>query len=175
MSPARSTWEHICSLLEQNDYVTAPYFGGREWMHMMVWRDMDLAEPTLRIPGMQVEVGGAPMFPDEPLHGNTPRATVRVVREGEFVGVTEAVSWQLPYWHANPQDVCCTLTLGVDEHQRRRGIGRYLMEKSLFEMKKAGCKHALLGVHVSNEPAMALYKSMGYETIDSMCAMAKSL
>ena len=62
MGPVRSTWEHICSLLEANDYSHAPHF--EVWVHMMVWRDMDLAEPTLRIPGMQVEVGGAPIFPD---------------------------------------------------------------------------------------------------------------
>ena len=141
----------------------------------MVWRDMDLAEPTFRIPEMQAEVGGAPFFPDEPNHGSAPRVTVRVLRDGELVGGTEAMVWHVPHWHANPQDVCVTLGIGVDENEHRRGIGRYLMERSLFEMRKAGCKHALLGVLESNQPAIALYESMGYRTVYSECSMSREL
>ena len=118
MSLVRSTWAHICSLLEENDYVTVPYFGSAQSVRMMVWRDMDLAEPTFRIAEMQVEVGGAPLFPNEPNHGSAPRVTVRVLRDGEHVGAIEAMIWHVPHWHANPQDVCVTLGFGVTKDER---------------------------------------------------------
>jgi GNAT superfamily N-acetyltransferase len=168
----RSTWEHICSLLEENDYRRVP---GAGWWDVMAWSDMDLSEPTLGIPEMQVKIGGAPLFPDEPSHGSAPRVTVRVLCSSEEVGGTEADIWHVPYWHTNAQDACATMGLGVSENERRRGIGRYLMERSLFEMRKAGCKHALLGVLESNEPAKALYQSMGYKTIYSGGDMYRDL
>ena len=59
-------------------------------------------------------------------------------------------------------------------NEQRKGIGRYIMERSLYEMQQSGCRHAILGVASDNYPALMLYTSMGYRTIYSVFQMSKS-
>lgn len=53
----------------------------------------------------------------------------------------------------------------VDEAYRGQGIGRFLLEKSLDELKLRGIDTIFLEVRVSNTPARRLYESFGFEQI----------
>jgi len=53
--------------------------------------------------------------------------------------------------------------VGVDPSRRDQGYGRKIMQFGLKQLKAAGCKQALLRVHVDNKPALNLYKSLGFE------------
>jgi len=49
----------------------------------------------------------------------------------------------------------------VDKSHRRRGFGRRIMESTLVEAKKFGCREVLLST--SHSEAQALYKSLGFK------------
>jgi RimJ/RimL family protein N-acetyltransferase len=53
--------------------------------------------------------------------------------------------------------------LMVAENQRRRGIGSALMEEALSWARQAGITKVELEVFPHNEPAIALYRKLGFE------------
>ncbi len=54
--------------------------------------------------------------------------------------------------------------LNVQKEARRKGIGRKLMTALLLEGEKEGINDFTLEVRVSNEPAIKLYKSLGFKS-----------
>jgi ribosomal protein S18 acetylase RimI-like enzyme len=56
--------------------------------------------------------------------------------------------------------------VGVVPEARRRGFGRELMGKALFEAKAAGQPHVTLSVDARNRPARALYHHLGFEPLE---------
>jgi [ribosomal protein S18]-alanine N-acetyltransferase len=57
------------------------------------------------------------------------------------------------------------ITLDIDPLCRRRGIGTMLLESAHNFLKKRGFQTILLEVAVNNDPALKLYKKLGYEYI----------
>ena len=57
------------------------------------------------------------------------------------------------------------MDLCVDPERRREGIARALMGRLLEGAEKAGLSFVTLEVRVSNEPAKALYASLGFEQV----------
>jgi ribosomal protein S18 acetylase RimI-like enzyme len=56
------------------------------------------------------------------------------------------------------------MRIGVHPEHRRKGLGTHLLERSMFQLKNAGCKSYYLYVMKDNEAAIELYKKQGYET-----------
>jgi ribosomal-protein-alanine N-acetyltransferase len=56
-------------------------------------------------------------------------------------------------------------TLAVAPSHRRRGLGRRLLARVLDLGARRGALSALLEVRQSNWPALALYRSFGFETL----------
>jgi ribosomal-protein-alanine N-acetyltransferase len=54
-------------------------------------------------------------------------------------------------------------SIAVLPEYRRHGLGRQLMEILLAVCRETGTPDTFLEVRVSNEPAIALYKSLGFE------------
>jgi ribosomal-protein-alanine N-acetyltransferase len=52
--------------------------------------------------------------------------------------------------------------LGVEPAQRRRGLGRWLLERGLRAAARAGARTAHLEVRASNTAALALYTAAGF-------------
>ena len=63
--------------------------------------------------------------------------------------------------------------MSVETTERGRGFGRYLMERSLYEMQRAGCQHAYLRTHNDNYTALSLYASLGYRTCYRLIEMTR--
>ena len=63
--------------------------------------------------------------------------------------------------------------IDVNETERGRGFGRYLMKRALYEMQRAGCQHAILGTERDNYIAISLYASLGYRTCYWFCEMTR--
>ncbi|MBO3762920.1 MAG: ribosomal protein S18-alanine N-acetyltransferase [Candidatus Brockarchaeota archaeon] len=57
------------------------------------------------------------------------------------------------------------VSLAVSSGFRRMGIGFSLMRTSHEEMKKHGVKEVYLEVRVDNDPAISLYKKLGYSIV----------
>lgn len=165
-----SPWEHLYALLGINGY----HVEGN-WGRVAVWPDYEVSEPVLSDRGLEVRVDDTPFFPHLTSYGDLPTVVVRVLRNNEVVGGNETRPYYLPSWGQVPQNMCYTAGMGVNEAERGQGIGRYLMARSLFEMHRLGCRHAILDVDPSNFPALMLYVSMGYRTVYSVCKMAKVL
>ncbi len=55
------------------------------------------------------------------------------------------------------------LALAVDPEWRRRGIGKRLTAEFLETFERYGVRTVTLEVRVSNEPAIELYRSMGFD------------
>jgi ribosomal-protein-alanine N-acetyltransferase len=53
-------------------------------------------------------------------------------------------------------------TLDVRPDFRRRGVGVALLKSLENELRRLGCEKVILEVAVDNEPAIRLYKSLGY-------------
>jgi ribosomal-protein-alanine N-acetyltransferase len=56
-------------------------------------------------------------------------------------------------------------TLAVHPDCRQRRIGQSLLAKALIESAKRGADQATLEVRVSNTPAQALYRKLGFEPV----------
>lgn len=78
------------------------------------------------------------------------------VSEGKLVGYA---GMQSVLDEGYMMDIC------VDPERRREGIARALMEKLLEGAEKAELSFVTLEVRTSNEPAKALYASLGFEQV----------
>ena len=58
---------------------------------------------------------------------------------------------------------CQVGSIAVLPEFRRRGLGRQLLEILLAACRETGTRDTYLEVRVSNEPAIALYRSLGFE------------
>lgn len=56
-------------------------------------------------------------------------------------------------------------TVGVKPEYQRRGYGHDMMKKMMSLASESGCKTMSLEVRVSNEKAISLYKSLGFENV----------
>lgn len=57
------------------------------------------------------------------------------------------------------------MTIGVDPHYQRHGVGRALLEALVERARKLRAGAVLLEVRVDNAPALALYEKYGFERI----------
>ena len=57
------------------------------------------------------------------------------------------------------------VSVAVLETHRGAGVGKALVEESLVGMHERGCSESYLEVRVSNDPAINLYKKLGYQIV----------
>ncbi|MEM3556486.1 MAG: ribosomal protein S18-alanine N-acetyltransferase [Conexivisphaerales archaeon] len=57
------------------------------------------------------------------------------------------------------------VSIAVMEDHRNKGLGTALLKESMNKMKEKGCSEIYLEVRVSNEPALKLYKKLGFSII----------
>lgn len=60
------------------------------------------------------------------------------------------------------------LTLDIVAEARRFGLGMRLMEECEKRLRGGGCRQVFLETAVNNEPALRLYKKLGYETLRTL-------
>jgi GNAT superfamily N-acetyltransferase len=61
-------------------------------------------------------------------------------------------------------DDCCLEDLFVEDQGRGSGLGRALVEAAIARARKRGCARVELDANEANEPAMALYRSVGFDS-----------
>ncbi len=57
-------------------------------------------------------------------------------------------------------------TIGIAPSERGKGLGRELMQRLIAKAKQLGAEQVMLEVRADNEPAIALYKDLGFVQID---------
>lgn len=87
-----------------------------------------------------------------------------VIINNEYNPGYEGLPWKTD---APPERVFMLHTLGVDPARQGRGLARRVVAESLDVARGKGAACVRLDVLDGNEPAMALYRGMGFEYIDS--------
>jgi [ribosomal protein S18]-alanine N-acetyltransferase len=86
-----------------------------------------------------------------------PFARLRVAEHGRgLVGLS--CTWIIA-------DEAHLLRIAAVAHERRRGLGRALLQAVLDETAAAGCQRVLLEVAAGNAPAVGLYTAFGFQPI----------
>jgi ribosomal protein S18 acetylase RimI-like enzyme len=58
--------------------------------------------------------------------------------------------------------------IGVSAAHRGKGLGRHLLERSIYVLRGWGISRMGLEVTESNKPALALYRSLGFEVVERL-------
>ena len=73
--------------------------------------------------------------------------------------------YRLSVWTGT--DDCCLEDLFVEADGRGSGLGRELVEAALQQARERGCARIGLDANEANEPALALYRSVGFDSWSS--------
>ena len=77
------------------------------------------------------------------------------------VGVCQ-LRYRLSVWTGT--DDCCLEDLFVDADVRGSGLGRELVDAALERARARGCTRMNLDAYEANAPALALYRSVGFDS-----------
>jgi len=77
------------------------------------------------------------------------------------VGVCQ-LRYRLSVWTGT--DDCCLEDLFVDADVRGSGLGRELVDAALERARARGCTRMNLDAYEANDPALALYRSVGFDS-----------
>ena len=107
--------------------------------------------------------------------GERPNCTVKAYRDDEQVGICESVCGGEFSSHPDAQDWLHTVWLGIEDDFQGQGLGRYLLQYELQEMKKIGYRHAAISTAWDNHRAFLFYSNCGYRTVDWTYGFVKDL
>ncbi|MFX1566412.1 MAG: GNAT family N-acetyltransferase [Promethearchaeota archaeon] len=94
------------------------------------------------------------------------QATAVLTKSGEIIGLTVV---------RPVQEVGMLGPIAILPPYRRRGLGRDLMQYSLWGAKQCGITRIQLEFDITNEPAMNLYKELGFTLIHRLAIFALTL
>jgi ribosomal-protein-alanine N-acetyltransferase len=89
-------------------------------------------------------------------------STVLLILEGESAD-SESIAGYIIFWMVH--DEIHILNVATDPARRRRGLGRALMASAESLGMERGATLSTLEVRKSNEPAIALYRGLGYRQV----------
>ena len=98
--------------------------------------------------------------------GERPDCIITAYKDDEEVGECCSVSGGEYSSHADAQDWLYTTWLGVEDEFQGQGLGRYLLQYSLQEMKKLGYRHASISTGWDDYRALLFYSNCGYRVVD---------
>ena len=107
--------------------------------------------------------------------GQHPNCTVLAHQDSEQVGICESICGGEFSSHPDAQDWFHTVWLGVEDDFQGQGLGRYLLQYALQEMKKIGYRHAAISTAWDNHRAFLFYSNCGYRTVDWTYEFMKDL
>ena len=107
--------------------------------------------------------------------GQLPNCTVLAHQNGEQVGICVSLCGGEFSSHAGAQVWLHTTWLGIEDDFQGQGLGRYLLQYALQEMKKIGYRHAAISTAWDNHRAFLFYSNCGYRTVDWTYEFVKNL
>jgi len=160
---------HVCSLFCMNRYEIdiGEIF--------MAYPEYDIPEPNIMnyhfLHDNQIKIvverkdgrGILPNLHIQALRGHEEIGECYTVSLGEFYQAIEAQSWFFTKW------------LGIEEKEQGKGLGRYLLQKTLHEMRGIGYKNAAISTNVRNHRAQLFYTNFGYKVTDTSYEFVRHL
>lgn len=152
---------HICALFRMNGYKVE---GGEIFMDQPGYR---VDEPVIPDNGVEIVVE------QKTERDVMPRLTVQALRDGEEFGVCESVSVSGYCQAREAQDWIFIKWLGVEDAEQRKGWGRYLLQRNLWEAQKIGYKNTAISTNMKNHRAHLFYTNYGYQMTDTAYQFVK--
>ena len=153
---------HIFGLFGINGYKIN---GGEIFMD---WSDYHIDEPSLPDKSLDITVD----YKDG--HADRSGAVVKAVRNGAEIGSCQSASVGESSRSEEAQDWIFITGLGVNENEQRKGLGRYLLQRNLWEMKQVGYKNTVISTDWHNFRAFLFYTNYGYKLVDTMYEFVKN-
>lgn len=149
------TWQSVLNLAE---YKEQPVFWQNEEIHLLSESDIDDRVRYAAIPSNKEIPRKA--YEDLMRSDYYMDALDYVVRstEGEFIAFA---TW----WVDDKSKTAVLEPVACLRDFRRRGITKRMLLHGLNELKRRGIKYAYVGTSIDNEPALALYRSVGFQKI----------
>ena len=98
--------------------------------------------------------------------GQRPNSIIKVYQDDKQVGFCESVSVGEYSNHPDAQDWFHTVYLEIKDEFQGQGLGRYLLQYALQEMKKIGYRHAAISTGWDDYRALLFYSNCGYRVAD---------
>ena len=98
--------------------------------------------------------------------GQLPNCTVHAHQNGEEVGICVSLCGGEFSSHPDAQDWLHTTWLGIEDEFQGQGLGKFLLQYALQEMKKIGYRHAAISTAWDNHRAFLFYSNCGYRVVD---------
>lgn len=154
---------HVYALFRLNGYEI------NEGEIFMAWPEYSVTEPTP--PDDRVDI----IIERQPGRGVLPGLIVRVLREGKEIGICDSGSAGDSCQAEEAQDSFFTHWLGVAEGEQEKGWGRYLLQKTLWEMRQIGYRNAVISTDWQNYRALLFYTNYGYRVTDTVYGLGDIL
>jgi len=155
---------HICALLHMNGYRIS---GGEIFMNQPSYT---LAKPVP--PDDQVEIA---LEQKSPVCAVLPGLCVRAFRNGKRIGTCESTSAGEFSRSEKAQNWLFITGLFVMDAEQGKGWGRYLLQRNLWEMQKAGYKNTVISTDITNFRAQLFYMNYGYRMADTTFEFVKDI
>lgn len=154
---------HVLGLMGMNGYEV------KDAKIFLELRNFHASEPAL--PDHQAEI----VVHRQPKGGKLPGLIVRMYQGGRLSGICESTSIGHYQRAEEAQDQFFVWWIGVEEEAQGQGWGRYLLQRTHYEMQKIGYRHALLGTNLNNHRALMFYTNMGYRVVNTSYELIKNL
>jgi ribosomal protein S18 acetylase RimI-like enzyme len=107
--------------------------------------------------------------------GVLPGLVVRALRGGKEIGICDSGSAGDCCRASEVQDYFFIHWLGVAKEEQGKGWGRYLLQRTRWEMKKIGYKNAIVSTDWKNYRALLFYTNYGYRVTDTVYGFVKKI
>ena len=147
------TLDQVQALLGFNEYHRS-----NGWV-FLDWKNYDVTPIPSSIP-----VTFSVDWKDE--RGQRPDSVIKVHRDDEEVGLCVSVSGGEYSSHPDAQDWFHTVYLEIEDAFHGQGLGKFLLQYALQEMKKIGYRHAAISTGWDDYRALLFYSNCGYRVVD---------
>jgi len=131
--------------------------------------EYNTTEPALPKDGAEIVVEHIPG------RAALPGMIVRASRDDEEIGVCESGSAGEYCRSSEAQNRFLVEHLDVEEKWQGKGWGRYLLQKTRWEMRELGYRDAVISTDMTNHQALLFYANYGYRVTDTVYGFVKTL
>ena len=104
-----------------------------------------------------------------------PDFTLQLMKDKQQMGVCNVVSLGRYYRARAAHDTACIDWISVREEDRKKGLGRYLMQRAHWQLGALGYRTVALRTHHTNYRAQILYTNLGYRSRDLTYVFEKNI
>lgn len=157
---------HVYALFHLNGYEINRARQGEIFLDRLEYKVGEPAPPDKR-----VEI----VVKQQPGRGLLPGLTVQAFRGESEIGVCKSYSAGRYCQADEAQDWIFIKWLGIEEEERGRGWGRYLLQRNLWEAQKIGYQNTVISTDITNHRALLFYTNYGYRVVNTGYGLVKNI